>query len=193
MAERRHRSASWVITRPRPSRLRTMAGPGLAVVTAVAAVSLGAAAAAAGTARRRPRGQSGSGGLGLPLGERQDPLPGPRRLRRPALESGREPHRRRCTTRARTASASASSRSLASRWSTPRWRSTRPPAAGGRPIGPLPARVESLAVEAQFESQTTELDPDSAKLVYVTNVSSTGTATGTWRRCSARAAATPRL
>ena len=44
------------------------------------------------------------------------------------------------------------------------------PSGGGQAIGPFPARVESLAVKPQFESQTTDLDPDSAKAVYVTTV-----------------------
>jgi hypothetical protein len=44
------------------------------------------------------------------------------------------------------------------------------PSGGGKAIGPFPARIESLAVKPQFESQTTATDPDSAKLVYVTNM-----------------------
>jgi hypothetical protein len=44
------------------------------------------------------------------------------------------------------------------------------PSGGGKAIGPLPARIESLAVKPQFESQTTALDPDSAKIVYVTSL-----------------------
>ena len=44
------------------------------------------------------------------------------------------------------------------------------PSGGGKAIGPFPARIESLAIESQFESQTTDLDPDSAKFVYVTDV-----------------------
>jgi hypothetical protein len=44
------------------------------------------------------------------------------------------------------------------------------PSGGGKAIGPFPARVGSLAVKPQFESQTTDLDPDSAKVVYVTNL-----------------------
>jgi hypothetical protein len=44
------------------------------------------------------------------------------------------------------------------------------PSGGGQAIGPFPARIESLAVKPQFESQTTATDPDSAKIVYVTNV-----------------------
>jgi hypothetical protein len=36
------------------------------------------------------------------------------------------------------------------------------PSRGGQAIGPFPARLESLAVKPQFESQTTDLDPDSA-------------------------------
>jgi hypothetical protein len=44
------------------------------------------------------------------------------------------------------------------------------PSGGGQAIGPFPARIESLAVKSQFESQTTATDPDSAKVVYVTNV-----------------------
>jgi hypothetical protein len=44
------------------------------------------------------------------------------------------------------------------------------PSGGGQAIGPFPARLESLAVKPQFESQTAALDPDSAKVVYVTSV-----------------------
>ena len=44
------------------------------------------------------------------------------------------------------------------------------PSGGGQAIGPFPARIESLAVKPQFESQTTATDPDSAKIVYVTSV-----------------------
>ena len=44
------------------------------------------------------------------------------------------------------------------------------PSGGGKAIGPFPARIESLAVKPQFESQTTALDPQSAKVVYVTNM-----------------------
>jgi hypothetical protein len=44
------------------------------------------------------------------------------------------------------------------------------PSGGGKAIGPSPARIESLAVKPQFESQTTDLDPDSAKVVYVTSI-----------------------
>ncbi len=44
------------------------------------------------------------------------------------------------------------------------------PSGGGKVIGPQPARIESLAVKPQFESQTTAVDPDSAKIVYVTNL-----------------------
>jgi hypothetical protein len=44
------------------------------------------------------------------------------------------------------------------------------PSGGGKAIGPFPARIESLAVGPQFESQTTDLDPDSAKVVYVAGI-----------------------
>jgi hypothetical protein len=44
------------------------------------------------------------------------------------------------------------------------------PSGGGKAIGPFPARIESLAVKPQFESQTTALDPTSAKIVYVTSM-----------------------
>lgn len=44
------------------------------------------------------------------------------------------------------------------------------PSDGGKAAGPFPARIESLEVKPQFESQTTDLDPDSAKVVYVTTV-----------------------
>jgi hypothetical protein len=41
---------------------------------------------------------------------------------------------------------------------------------GGRPLGPFPATRESLAVDSQFESQTTAQDPDSAETVYVAEI-----------------------
>ncbi len=44
------------------------------------------------------------------------------------------------------------------------------PSGGGKAIGPQPARLESLEVKPQFESQTTAQDPDSAKIVYVTDL-----------------------
>jgi hypothetical protein len=44
------------------------------------------------------------------------------------------------------------------------------PSGGGKAIGPRPARIESLEVKPQFESQTTATDPDSAKVVYVTDL-----------------------
>jgi hypothetical protein len=44
------------------------------------------------------------------------------------------------------------------------------PSEGGKATGPFPARIESLEVKPQFESQTTDLDPDSAKVVYVATV-----------------------
>ena len=44
------------------------------------------------------------------------------------------------------------------------------PAGGGKALGPFPARTESLAVRPQFESQTTQNDPDSAKSVFVSDV-----------------------
>jgi hypothetical protein len=44
------------------------------------------------------------------------------------------------------------------------------PSGGGKAIGPQPARIESLAVKPQFQSQTTAVDPDSAKIVYVTSL-----------------------
>jgi len=44
------------------------------------------------------------------------------------------------------------------------------PSGGGEAEGPYPARIDSLAVSPQFESQTTRSDPDAAKDVYVTHV-----------------------
>jgi hypothetical protein len=44
------------------------------------------------------------------------------------------------------------------------------PSGGGKAIGPFPARIESLAVKPQFESETTALDPQAAKIVYVTSL-----------------------
>jgi hypothetical protein len=44
------------------------------------------------------------------------------------------------------------------------------PKGGGPAKGPYPARAQSLAVEPQFESQTTAQDPDSARVVYVADV-----------------------
>jgi hypothetical protein len=44
------------------------------------------------------------------------------------------------------------------------------PAKGGRAVGPFPARVESLATQSRFQSQTTATDPDAAKDVYVSDL-----------------------
>lgn len=43
-------------------------------------------------------------------------------------------------------------------------------AGGGKATGPIVARYESLAVEAQFESRSVASDPDAAKSLYVANV-----------------------
>jgi hypothetical protein len=51
--------------------------------------------------------------------------------------------------------------------------------ADGKAQGPYPARVESLEVEPQFESRTSADDPDSARTVYVADVSLD--AGGEWR------------
>jgi hypothetical protein len=40
----------------------------------------------------------------------------------------------------------------------------------GRPIGPFPARVESLETEAAYRAQTTAEDPDAAVALYVTEL-----------------------
>jgi len=44
------------------------------------------------------------------------------------------------------------------------------PVNGGRAIGPIKARYESLAVKPQFQSQTVRSDPDAARSVYVADV-----------------------
>jgi hypothetical protein len=44
------------------------------------------------------------------------------------------------------------------------------PRAGGRVLGPFPARVEDLQTAPAFRSQTVSLDPDTAKAVYVADV-----------------------
>jgi hypothetical protein len=44
------------------------------------------------------------------------------------------------------------------------------PSGGGKASGPYPARIDSLAVSPQFESQTTKTDPDAAHDVYVTHL-----------------------
>ena len=43
-------------------------------------------------------------------------------------------------------------------------------AGGGKARGPIPARYESLAVEAQFQSRSVASDPDAAKSLYVADV-----------------------
>ncbi len=43
-------------------------------------------------------------------------------------------------------------------------------AGGGKAVGPVAARYESLAVEAQFQSRSVASDPDAAKSLYVANV-----------------------
>jgi len=44
------------------------------------------------------------------------------------------------------------------------------PSGGGKAVGPYPARIDSLAVRPQFQSQTTQTDPDAAHDVYVTRL-----------------------
>ncbi len=44
------------------------------------------------------------------------------------------------------------------------------PASGGPAQGPYPARIESLETDPAFTAQTTAQDPDSAKVVYVSDV-----------------------
>ncbi len=44
------------------------------------------------------------------------------------------------------------------------------PVGGGKAIGPIKARYESLAVKPQFQSQTSSRDPDSASHVYAAEV-----------------------
>jgi len=44
------------------------------------------------------------------------------------------------------------------------------PGADGEAIGPVPARIESLATDSSFEAATTANDPDAAKAVYVTDI-----------------------
>ena len=44
------------------------------------------------------------------------------------------------------------------------------PAGGGKARGPVVARYESLAVQAQFQSRSVTSDPDSAKSLYVADV-----------------------
>ena len=44
------------------------------------------------------------------------------------------------------------------------------PAAGGKASGPVVARYESLAVQAQFQSRSVTSDPDAAKSLYVADV-----------------------
>lgn len=44
------------------------------------------------------------------------------------------------------------------------------PVAGGKVSGPFPARYESLAVKAPFQSESVKSDPDAARSVYVADV-----------------------
>jgi hypothetical protein len=44
------------------------------------------------------------------------------------------------------------------------------PVGGGKATGPIVARYESLAVEAQFQSRSVSSDPDAAKSLYVADV-----------------------
>jgi hypothetical protein len=44
------------------------------------------------------------------------------------------------------------------------------PGATGKALGPFPAKVEDLATEPAFEAKTTADDPQSAKVVYVTDI-----------------------
>ena len=51
--------------------------------------------------------------------------------------------------------------------------------AGGRALGPFPARIESMETEPEFVAQTTADDPDAAQVVYVADVPFAQT--GEWR------------
>ena len=170
MAERRDRSETCAIARPHPSRLRSVALRGLAAASAIAAVSLGAAAC----------GEEDGGG-GEPGGR-----PAPAASDFPSVNGG-------TLTQVLQASGAQQSNLVVSPTAAVYERGENrfgfgvftvareqvgdaevaiyaAPSEGGRAIGPFPARIESLAVEPQFESQTTDLDPDSAKVVYVSTI-----------------------
>jgi hypothetical protein len=165
VGERRDHSGASTIARPP----RWIAGPTLVVSAAVALASLGAA---------------GCGGGGSPTGSKDSPAP-------PASEfpsaSGKT------LTQILKASQAARSNLVVSPtaavyakgdnrfgfgvFTVSRQQVTdakvaiyAAPSGGGKAIGPFPARIESLAVKPQFESQTTATDPDSAKIVYVTSM-----------------------
>ena len=169
MAEPRDRSPGWAIARLRPS-LRRAARPGLILATAGAAVALGVA------------------GCGDGDGGGSEPASAP-----PPAASDFPPSNGRTLPQILQGSGAQQSNLVVSPTAAVYERGENrfgfgvftvsreqvgdaqvaiyaAPSGGGKAIGPFPARIESLAVEPQFESQTTDLDPDSAKVVYVAGI-----------------------
>ena len=170
MAERQDRSPGWAIARPRSLSLGKVARPGLVLATAVAAISLGAAGCGGGNggggepeASPAPAASDfpPSNGRTLPQilqasgAEQSDLVVSPTAA---VYERGENRFGFGVFTVAREQVGDAQVAIYAA------------PSGGGKAIGPFPAQIESLAVEPQFESQTTDLDPDSAKIVYTTSM-----------------------
>jgi hypothetical protein len=169
VAEGRDRSGIPTIARPRPSRPRWVSRPTLMVATAAAAVSLGAAGCGGGD------GATGSTDSPAPAAS-EFPSAGGKTLNQILMSShagrsnlvvsptgavyqkGENRFGFGVFTVSRQQVADAKVAIYAA------------PSGGGQAIGPFPARIESLAVKPQFESQTTATDPDSAKIVYVTSM-----------------------
>lgn len=170
MSEGQDRSPGWAIARPRSPRLRKVARPGLVLATAVAAITLGAGGCGDGDggddeleASPAPAASDfpPSNGRTLPQvlqasgAQQSDLVVSPTGA---VYERGENRFGFGVFTVAREQVDDAQVAIYAA------------PSGGGKAIGPFPAQIESLAVEPQFESQTTDLDPDSAKVVYTTTM-----------------------
>jgi hypothetical protein len=168
VAECRDRSEALAVARPQLSRPRRAARPALVLATAVAAVSLGAGCGGGG-------GGDAPGDAPAPAAS-DFPAANGQTLTQVLRGSGAQP------SNLVAAPTAAVYERGENRFGFGVFTAAREqvgdaqvaiyaaPSGGGKAEGPFPARIESLAVKSQFESQTTELDPDAAKFVYVTTV-----------------------
>jgi hypothetical protein len=170
VAERRHRSGASTIPRLRPPRPRGVSWPALALAATIGALSLGAA---------------GCGGKDSSGGSSESPAPAasefPSAKGKTLTQILSSSHAGRSNLVVSPTGAvyeEGENRFGFGVFTVSRQQVTdakvaiyAAPSGGGKAIGPFPARIESLAVKSQFESQTTALDPQSAKDVYVTSMS----------------------
>ena len=168
MADGRDPSETPVLPRSQLSRLRRAARPAIALATAAAAVLLGAGCGGGG-------GGDAPGDAPAPAASDFPPANG-RTLTQVLRSSGAQPSNLVVSPTAAVYERGENRFGFgvftASRGqvSDARVAIYAAPSGGGKAEGPFPARIESLAVKSQFESQTTELDPDAAKFVYVTSM-----------------------